>query len=136
MSSHQPEYEFTEAQNKQLRQLAGSMRFVGIVMSLLGGTALVMGAISIVFGKIAGAAELVNGAFYLLVGLLTLTAAGAFKKIVDTAGHDISLLMEAIGSLKKLFEIQRIAIFIVLVLLIIAFAAGFSVSTVAVGPTG
>ena len=29
-----------------------------------------------------------------------------------------------------------IAIFIVLVLLIIAFAAGFSVNTVAVGPTG
>ncbi|MFO0658850.1 MAG: hypothetical protein U0165_03305 [Polyangiaceae bacterium] len=136
MSNHEPQYEFSESQNKQLTQLAGSMRFVGIASSLLGGAALVMGAITIVMGKLSGGAEMVNGAFYLTTGLLTLSAATAFRKIVDTQGHDISLLMDAILSLKKIYEIQRIVIFVVLVLLVLAFFVGVSVGSTVRGPVG
>jgi len=47
----------------------------------------------------------VNGLLYLLLGVWTRSAAGSFKKIVDTKGSDISHLMEALSSLNKMYSL-------------------------------
>jgi hypothetical protein len=47
----------------------------------------------------------VNGLIYLLIGAWTRGASGSFKKIVDTTGHDITHLMEAVSSLHKMYSL-------------------------------
>jgi hypothetical protein len=47
----------------------------------------------------------VNGLLYLLLGVWTRSAAGSFKKIVDTRGSDITRLMEALSSLNKMYSL-------------------------------
>ena len=45
----------------------------------------------------------VTGLFFLLQGIWARTAAGSFRKIVDTRGNDITNLMNAVGSLKTMY---------------------------------
>src|SRR5262249_49092846 len=47
----------------------------------------------------------VNGLIYLLIGVWTQSAAGSFKKIVDTQGSDIHHLMDALSSLNKMYTL-------------------------------
>jgi hypothetical protein len=45
----------------------------------------------------------VTGLFFLLQGIWARTAAGSFRKIVDTRGNDITNLMNAVGSLRTMY---------------------------------
>ena len=47
----------------------------------------------------------VNGLIFLLMGVWTRSAAHHFQKIVDTQGHDISLLMQALGALNRMYTL-------------------------------
>src|SRR5207247_1780886 len=51
------------------------------------------------------ASSALNGLIYLLIGVWTRSAAGSFKKIVETHGSDISHLMEALSSLTKMYSL-------------------------------
>jgi len=45
----------------------------------------------------------VTGLFFLLLGVWTRSAAGSFRKIVDTQGSDITNLMKALSSLHSMY---------------------------------
>ena len=42
---------------------------------------------------------------YLLIGVWARSAAGSFQQIVETTGHDINHLMQALGSLNKMYAL-------------------------------
>lgn len=115
-----PGYEFTLAQDEVIRALSKKMNFVGyfyIVASALVGLA----GLSLMF---------VNawiGLFYmilltpeLLIGLWTLNAGKSFRLVVDTKGHDIPHLMQALGSLRKLYTLMFWILIIGLVFMVLA----------------
>ena len=52
--------------------------------------------------------------FYLLLGNWTRSAAGSFKKIVDTRGSDIKHLMEGMGSLHRMYSLLYVLLVLVL----------------------
>jgi len=47
----------------------------------------------------------ISGLVYLLIGIWTQTAAGSFRRIVDTQGRDISHLMHALSALHKMYSL-------------------------------
>lgn len=115
-----PGYEFTMAQDEVIRALSKKMNFVGyfyIVASVLVGLA----GLGFMF---------VNawiGLFYmilltpeLLIGLWTLNAGKSFRLVVDTKGHDIQYLMQALGSLRKLYTLMFWLLIIGLVFMVLA----------------
>src|SRR5262249_48604292 len=65
----------------------------------------------------------VNFLIYLLVGVWTREAAGSFRKIVDTQGHDMSHLMSALSALNRMYTL--ISTLIVLGLLLFLAAVGY-----------
>ena len=67
------------------------------------------------------------GIVYLCVGIWTQSAASAFQEIVDTAGRDISHLMNAITSLKKMYTLCYTLLMIALIAILIGI--GFAVYT-------
>jgi len=62
----------------------------------------------------------VNGLLYLLLGVWTRSAAGSFKKIVDTSGSDIGHLMEALSALDRMYGLIYTIIVIGLLLFLAA----------------
>lgn len=57
-----------------------------------------------------------SGLFYLLLGVWTRSAGGAFQKIVDTRGSDIKNLMDGLGSLHHMYSL----LYTLLVLILLA----------------
>jgi hypothetical protein len=64
----------------------------------------------------------VNGLLYLLIGVWTRSAAGSFKKIVETQGGDIHHLMEALTSLNKMYTLIYTLILLGLLLIVATIA--------------
>jgi hypothetical protein len=62
----------------------------------------------------------VNGLLWLLMGVWTRSAAHSFQKIVDTQGHDISLLMDALGALNRMYSLIYTLIVIGFLVILIA----------------
>jgi hypothetical protein len=125
-------YEFTEAQNREIGSLARKMRLVGLVAVILGVVNLILGLLLLVYafrdqlpadalrripedtlkqlpppGQLWAVAlqAVASGLIFLLIGVWTRSAAGEFRQIVDTAGHDIGHLMSALGSLHKMYSL-------------------------------
>jgi hypothetical protein len=125
-------YEFTEAQNREIGDLAGKMRLVGLVAVILGVVNLIMAVLLVIYAfrdqlpaevlrripedtlkQIPPASQLwalvlqaaISGLIFLLIGLWTRSAASEFQKIVDTTGRDISHLMSALGALNKMYSL-------------------------------
>jgi hypothetical protein len=118
-----PSYEFTLMQENVIRALSKKMNFVAyfyIVASALVGLA----GLGFMF---------VNawiGLFYmilltpeLLIGIWTLNAGKSFRLIVDTTGHDIPHLMNALGALRKLYTLMFWILIIGLVFMVLAIVA-------------
>jgi hypothetical protein len=57
--------------------------------------------------------------------MLTVAASNHIRKIVDTAGSDISHLMSAMGELHKLFRTLVYFIIIAILIICVAFVIGF-----------
>src|SRR5262245_56731733 len=62
----------------------------------------------------------VNGLLYLLIGMWTRSAARSFQQVVDTTGHDIRHLMDALAALTKMYALIYTLIVIGLLVLIAA----------------
>jgi hypothetical protein len=140
-------YEFSAAENDVFAALAGKMRFVGTVLTIIGVLYLVIGAM-LIFMALSGqdvppaAAKasdgptvmrlgvqhsigyLVGGILYLAMGGWTRSGAAAFRRIVDTQGSDIGHLMEAAVNLRKLYTLQFWLILIGLIIMLIALVIG------------
>ena len=107
-------YEFNDHENSQFSTLASSMKFVGLVFIIMGGVNL----ISILSGNIP---EVITGVIFIAIGIWTRKAGNSMAEIVDTEGHDISHLMNAITNLGKLYNLQKWLVIILLVISAVTF---------------
>jgi hypothetical protein len=129
---HLPHYEFTEAQNRGIGSLAHKMRLVGLVAVVLGVVELILGILLLIYAfrdqlpaevlrripedtlkQLPPPSQLwavvvqaaTSGLIFLLIGLWTRSAAAEFQQVVDTTGRDINHLMNALGSLHKMYSL-------------------------------
>lgn len=100
-------YEFTEEQNQTIRSLALYMQILAIIMLVFGGLQVVAGLVS---PDPAAKAGILQGGVILILGVLTLRGAAAFRRIVSSTGGDIGHLMSALGTLRGLYQMQAILI--------------------------
>jgi uncharacterized membrane protein len=142
-------YEFTTEQSNLFRSLAGKMGLVGLMAVVIGVLNLVSALMLLVFvfqdrlpaevlEQIPAEARaelpptdflwglLIQGAtmglIFLLIGVWTRAAAASFRDIAETAGRDISHLMDAVGSLYKMYRLMYTLIIVAL----IVFLAGLA----------
>jgi len=123
-----PNYEFTDPQNQTVSQLASRMKWVGVFFVALGLAFGLLGVAGLVATE--GAVDLIVkpmifvmvAVIFFLSGIWTVNAARSFTLIVQTTGSDILNLMNALGTLRKLYYMQFWLIIISLVALLIAFA--------------
>jgi hypothetical protein len=95
------QYEFKEAENKIIGELAAKMHFVGLFMLAMGLLVIAIGAVVVVhYGPI------VSGVLACLIGLWTQRASMSFRNVVNTEGRDISHLISALDDLRKLYSLQ------------------------------
>jgi len=97
-------YEFTDEENVVFKSLYIRMNVVGILMVLVGVALILLGMIRY---PLSGEMLLLvaNGLILFGMGFLTFRSSKRFKKIVDTEGHDITYLMEAMNDLKRLYTL-------------------------------
>ena len=131
------QYEFTGDQNRLIASLGGKMRLVGLVMLIMGFCTLFMAALIAVGGQSeAKLKELppatfwsivgyyaIAGLFYLMLGSWTRNAGGSFQQIVSTRGQDISRLMDALGSLHKIYAVLYVLCIVAVILFVVLMIA-------------
>lgn len=123
------EYEFDAAQNTMLGDLSSKMRFVGLILIIVGALSLVGGILATVRGGgtaalSEGITSLISGVLYAIVGVWTRKAAASFQQIVDTEGQDIINLSSALAELLKLYTLEFWIMVIALVLFVVGAIAG------------
>lgn len=127
------EFEFTAAQNQTIQLLSNRMKWVG-GFEVVSGIVLGIAAITAFARGREGFALTLTAVLLVVTGLYTYSASRGFSKIVQTIGADITHLMEAVTSLKSLYNIQfwliiAYLIIIGIVLLITLFGALFGPQT-------
>jgi hypothetical protein len=116
------EYEFNQGENAVFSSLASGMKFVGIAL-------MVLGALSILLALAGDFGAAVSGVIYLLIGIWTRSAANSIRAIVDTEGSDIMHLMNAMGDLKKLYTLQKWALIIGMIGIVLLIVFGLVASS-------
>ena len=99
------QFEFTAAQNETIQVLSHRMRWVGGFQIISGIGVIVAGIVVFARGD-EGYALLLTGVLLLVIGFYTISASKSFSDIVQTVGADITHLMEAVRTLKSLYNIQ------------------------------
>ena len=99
-------YEFDQGGNAVFARLASAMVFVGIAMCIPG---VLLGVVAFLWRSTLLGQGICGVLALLLVamGVLQYGAAGHFRRIVTTQGHDVENLMIALGELTSAYEIQR-----------------------------
>ncbi|HTP80571.1 MAG TPA: hypothetical protein VMM57_09225 [Bacteroidota bacterium] len=127
-----PAYEFSEEQNATLSVLARRMKFVGLMQIFLGVLIGCFCALTIVRQPLLGVSYLLQALLAATFGVWTNSASFSFKLIVETTGRDMDHLMEAVASLRKLYNLQFILLALVLIFflatLLLSFTMGVSAS--------
>jgi hypothetical protein len=125
-------YEFNRDQNELIGRLAGKMRLVGLVAVIIGLLNFIAALLLLVFvfqdklpSNLAeripddvkkelapntymwmvAVQQALAGLILLMVGIWTRSAAASFQNVVATAGKDVSHLMNALGSLHKMYSL-------------------------------
>jgi len=99
-------FEFSDVQSDVISRLSSRMKFVGIFYIVVGAmmglgtvaTLFIMPPVAVIYGLVT-AAEI-------LIGLWTNNAASSFRMITSTQGNDVGYLMNAVESLRKLYNLQ------------------------------
>lgn len=130
-SMDRPQYEFTPEQNGLIGSLGGKMVFVGIVYVMFG--VMYFGLAALIFLGVAADPKLKEqqslmyavAGIYALSGIVaaafgwwTASAGGSFRRIVSTRGHDISRLMDGLGSLNRIYSLLRTIIVVGILVMI------------------
>jgi hypothetical protein len=109
-------YEFTDDENVVFKGLSLRMNAVGGLMVLVGIGLIVFGAV-----RYPLSLELLllvaNGFILFGIGYLTFRSSKRFVKIIETEGHDIMYLMEAMSDLSRVYTLIVALIVVVLVFL-------------------
>ncbi len=124
------QYEFSSSQNELVKQLSEKMRFVSYFLLAGGVLTVLAGLLTLLQG---GIGNIINGVFYIVIGIWTQKAASAFKQIVDTQGNDVENLMTALGELRKLYTLQYWLLILVLIFLALAVVASLVIGIASVG---
>ncbi len=124
-------YEFNESENSVFAEVATRMKAVGFCIIFFGFLNIIFFAFTLVQSKdfrlgSPGIGGISQGLFFVLIGVWTRDAGSSFRQIVDSRGNDIRNLMDAMGSLKKLYTLQFWLLVIALVLVAIALLASLS----------
>lgn len=129
-AAREPEYEFSEEQNKTIATVASGFWLLGIIL-LIQGTKVAIRCVGVVMTlfkddpptRVGWTQAIAYGALALLLfplGIWFFSAAGSFQAIVDTKGRDIKHLMAGLSSLANSFAwITAIALFAVAVGLVV-----------------
>ena len=117
-------YEFDSSQEVVIRDLAGSMQFVGTVSIVVAVVMWLAGIATMFMGNPAGLAQIVQGVLMVFIGVWTRSSARSFQLVVDTKGSDIPNLMNALGELRRLYSLQKWLMIVMLVLFVLAFVGG------------
>ena len=124
----QREYEFTSRDNQLLDEVSGRMRLFAyllvasvILTVILTGYSLI--SMGITAGGLAGGMGmmLISAGISLVIAFLTLSASGAIAAAARNPGNEVSPMMNALNSLKKLFGFQYWLIITMILLMILAF---------------
>jgi hypothetical protein len=121
------EYEFSSQENTVIGELADKMRFVGLFLMIAGVLTLILAFVG-TFARATGSLHevsghgggFVSGMVNLFLGIWSRRAAASLRQIVDTRGRDISNLMNALGELLKMYQLQYWILVIALVILAVA----------------
>ncbi|HET6574338.1 MAG TPA: hypothetical protein VFG68_12080 [Fimbriiglobus sp.] len=123
-----PEYEFTEAQNQVIDDLAASMRWATLPLFLLGVVGLF--AVALQVNRAVSRAEpaewclavaiLIQAVVLIWLGRRLANAAAAFDRVTTTARYDVTHLMSGLRQQQMFFCVFRVAIQVLLVLLVVA----------------
>lgn len=103
------QYEFTDAENAVVRDLAETMSVTGLVLMALAIVAILYAG-SFIAGSREDLTPLVVVAFcapMVIAGYGLRAAAALLLKIVDTRGEDITHLMNALREFRRIFAQQR-----------------------------
>lgn len=135
------QHEFTDEHNRTFSGLSDSMRAFANLMKILGAAFAVLVLVAIVFalikqappqGQTEGKVHLGSwgtvlalapfALLFLTFGFWAGNSAGSFRKIAETRNEDVWNLMNALGSLSKMFALLRFLVIAALVLLVVGAA--------------
>ena len=104
----QREYEFDAIENLIIRRLSLAMRCLSVVLIALGLVVIAGGTLSAWNYRAVNPFLIssLQAGILILFGVWTGGASKSFRQIVETEGHDIANLMEALKELSKLFFLQ------------------------------
>jgi hypothetical protein len=113
-------YEFTGDQNTLFTSLARRLRFVGLAFIVLG---VLQSFLSLINSNgFSIATGIAGGALFVIIGVLMVRASASFRLIVETEGHDIDNLMQALAALLSMYNVQFWALVISGSLIVIVIA--------------
>ncbi|MGK7909578.1 MAG: hypothetical protein AB4040_20400 [Synechococcus sp.] len=114
------EYEFNFSDNTAIRKLSRTMRYLSCILIALGVVLLISGTVSAWMYRILFpfALSSLQALILIVFGIWTGDSSQAFRKIVETEGHDIANLMAGLGELRKLFTLQ-LGLLLVAILLVL-----------------
>ena len=110
------EFEFKTAQNQTIQVLSNRMKWVG-GFQVVSGIVLGIAAITAFARGREGVALLFTAILLFVIGFYTYNASRGFSKIVATVVADVTHLMEAVTSLKTLYNVQFWLIIVYLIII-------------------
>jgi len=134
-------FEFDAQQDQTIGTLAGRMKALGLVYIVMGVCVGLMAVFALLTQFFAGLIVGAETAVVLFIGIWTFQAAKSFRQIVDTKGNDMMHLMNALESLRKLYNLQfwlliaGLVIFVLAIVIVMAVGVGAFLSTEAASAT-
>jgi hypothetical protein len=121
-----PQFEFSPEQNELFADLAQKMGIVGLFL-------IAVGVVSPLLQLVAQGQLRFDFSYivYIVMGILTRSAASGFRQVVDTKGKDITHLIEALESLRWFYRVIYWLLVIALAVLVIVAVAAALGSSVA-----
>lgn len=99
-------YEFTAAQNSTIEVLARRMKFLGILNMVFAGFVALGGMFKLFQSPTEALVLFLEVALFAFMGLWNYRGAASFQLIVQTRGHDITHLMNALEELRRIYNLQ------------------------------
>lgn len=118
-----PSYEFSLAQDDVIRSLSKKMNFAGLFYVVVSALVGLSGLGFMFLNAWIGLFYMIMLTPELLIGVWTLNAGKSFRLVVDTKGHDIPHLMNALNALRKLYTLTFWILIIGLVFMVLAIVA-------------
>jgi len=126
-SPGRPQYEFNDEQGRIIADLAAKMRFVGVLVGVLGGVSLLEGLSRLPEEGITAASvvAMLTALVLIAIGYWSTRAGREFPLVDQTKGADITHLMRALENIRRLYGLQYVIGWVVLILLVVAVIFGF-----------